>query len=56
MHRVIGYRPDGKGKGTVRRISQVVKRSMGMLRQRKDPAKCTGFAEATGRGRKGMRG
>ncbi|KAG2132277.1 uncharacterized protein EDB93DRAFT_1255256 [Suillus bovinus] len=31
MHRVIGYRPDGKGKGTVRRISQVVKRSMGML-------------------------
>ncbi|KAG2151048.1 uncharacterized protein EDB93DRAFT_1249543 [Suillus bovinus] len=31
MHHIIGYRPDGKGKGTVHRISQVVKRSMGML-------------------------
>ncbi|KAG2152594.1 uncharacterized protein EDB93DRAFT_1249106 [Suillus bovinus] len=31
MHHLIGYRPDGKGKGTVHRISQVVKQSMGML-------------------------
>ncbi|KAG2152645.1 uncharacterized protein EDB93DRAFT_1273391 [Suillus bovinus] len=36
MHHITGYRPDGKGKGTVHRISQVVERSMGMLQSERE--------------------